>query len=35
MILMVLEINVRFPDGKPHVTYYTCHCGSTTPATAP
>ena len=35
MIAMVREINARFPDGKQHVTCYTCHRGSTTPATAP
>jgi hypothetical protein len=35
MIKMVREINARFPDGKQHVTCYTCHRGSTTPATAP
>lgn len=35
MIIMVREINARFPDGKQHVTCYTCHRGSTTPATAP
>jgi hypothetical protein len=35
MITMVREINARFPDGKQHVTCYTCHRGSTTPATAP
>lgn len=34
MILMVREINARFPDGKQHVTCYTCHRGSPTPATA-
>jgi hypothetical protein len=35
MIIMVNEINARFPDGKQHVTCYTCHRGSPTPATAP
>ena len=34
MIIMVREINARFPDGKQHVTCYTCHRGSPTPATA-
>jgi hypothetical protein len=34
MIAMVNEINARFPDGKQHVTCYTCHRGSTTPLTA-
>jgi hypothetical protein len=35
MIVMVREINARFPDGKQHVTCYTCHQGSTTPLTEP
>jgi len=35
MIVMVREINARFPNGTQHVTCYTCHRGSTTPATAP
>jgi Photosynthetic reaction centre cytochrome C subunit len=35
MITLVREINAQFPDGKQHVTCYTCHGGSTTPATAP
>ncbi len=35
MIIVVRDINARFPDGKQHVTCYTCHHGSTTPATAP
>lgn len=35
MIIMAREINARFPDGAQHVTCYTCHRGSTTPATAP
>jgi photosynthetic reaction center cytochrome c subunit len=35
MIIMVREINACFPDGKQHVTCYTCHRGSTTPAMAP
>jgi Photosynthetic reaction centre cytochrome C subunit len=35
MITMVREINAQFPDGKQHVTCYTCHRGSTTPATTP
>jgi hypothetical protein len=34
MIGMVKEINAKFPDGKEHVTCYTCHRGSTTPLTA-
>ena len=32
MIMMVREINMRFPDTKAHVT---CHRGSPTPATTP
>jgi hypothetical protein len=35
MITMVREINAHFPDGKQHVNCYTCHRGSTTPATSP
>jgi len=35
MISMVKEINSKFPDGKEHVTCYTCHRGSTMPLTAP
>jgi len=35
MIIMVRDINARFTNGAQHVTCYTCHRGSTTPATAP
>ncbi len=35
MIVMAREINAKFPDGKMHVTCYTCHRGATEPATAP
>ena len=35
MITMTKEINAKFPDGKEHVTCYTCHRGSEEPATAP
>ncbi len=35
MITMVKQINSNFPDGKEHVTCYTCHRGSTMPLTAP
>jgi Photosynthetic reaction centre cytochrome C subunit len=35
MITMTKEINAKFPDGKEHVTCYTCHRGSHEPATAP
>src|SRR6185503_9093 len=27
MMIMVKEINAKFPDGKEHVTCYTCHRG--------
>ena len=33
MITMMREINAKFPDGKVHVTCYTCHRGNTEPAT--
>ncbi len=35
MILMSREINANFPDGKMHVTCYTCHRGAEEPATHP
>jgi cytochrome c5 len=35
MILMVKDINAKFPDGKTHVTCYTCHRGAAMPLTAP
>lgn len=35
MLMMVRELNARFPDGEQRVTCYTCHRGSKTPATAP
>ena len=35
MISMAKEINAKFPDGKTHVTCFTCHRGSTEPLTAP
>jgi len=31
MIQMVRDINSKFPDGKQHVTCWTCHRGSTEP----
>jgi hypothetical protein len=34
MIGMAHDINAKFPDGKVHVTCYTCHRGKTTPDTA-
>lgn len=35
MITMAREINSKFPDGKMHVTCYTCHRGMEEPLTAP
>jgi Photosynthetic reaction centre cytochrome C subunit len=35
MIVMTHEINTKFPDGKMHVTCYTCHRGAEEPATRP
>ena len=35
MMIMTNEINAKFPDGKPHVTCYTCHRGKTLPEMAP
>ncbi len=35
MLAMAREINAKFPDGKQHVTCYTCHRGAAEPATAP
>jgi len=35
MIGMVNDLNAKFPDGKVHVTCFTCHRGSTEPLTAP
>ena len=35
MISMVKDINAKFPDGKTHVTCFTCHRGSTEPLMAP
>jgi hypothetical protein len=35
MFAMVKDINSKFPDGKAHVTCYTCHRGATEPLTAP
>jgi Photosynthetic reaction centre cytochrome C subunit len=32
MMQMVAEINAKFPDGKQHVTCYTCHRGEVEPA---
>ena len=35
MIAMTKEINAKFPDGKEHVTCYTCHRGAHEPAMEP
>jgi hypothetical protein len=35
MLTMAHDINAKFPDGKVHVTCYTCHHGSTKPETDP
>ncbi len=35
MFSMVNDINAKFPDGKAHVTCYTCHRGAQEPLTAP
>ena len=34
MISMTKEINAKFPDGKEHVTCFTCHRGAEEPLTA-
>ena len=35
MIRMATEINAKFPDGKAHVSCYTCHRGAEEPIMAP
>ncbi len=35
MIQMVNDINSKFPDGKVHVSCYTCHRGANMPLMAP
>ena len=35
MIEMVNEVNAKFPDGKVHVSCYTCHRGKTEPEMVP
>jgi Photosynthetic reaction centre cytochrome C subunit len=35
MIAMAMEINGKFPDGKMHVSCFTCHRGDITPKIAP
>ena len=35
MISMAREINAKFPDGKQHVSCFTCHRGDVTPKMEP
>ena len=35
MMEMVNQINANFPDGKAHVSCYTCHRGATMPLMTP
>lgn len=35
MFAMVKDINAKFPDGKVHVTCFTCHRGEKMPLTEP
>lgn len=35
MIVMTREINAKFPDGKQHVSCFTCHRGDHHPKTEP
>ena len=35
MITLMRDINGKFPDGKVHVSCYTCHRGAQEPITAP
>jgi len=35
MIVLVQQVNTNFPDGKMHVSCYTCHRGEAEPKTAP
>ena len=35
MIAMTADINSKMPDGKVHVTCYTCHRGEVEPKIAP
>src|SRR5947207_5863816 len=35
MLLMLDDINTRFPDGKIHVSCYTCHRGKNIPEMSP
>ncbi len=31
MIVLTQDVNAKFPDGKQHVTCYTCHRGAHEP----
>ena len=35
MMAMMHDVNAKFPDGKQHVTCYTCHRGAQQPLSAP
>ena len=35
MIMLARDVNSKFPDGKMHVTCYTCHRGAEEPLTSP
>ena len=35
MIELANDVNAKFPDGKVHVSCYTCHRGKTTPDMVP
>ena len=35
MIVLTQDVNGKFPDGKEHVTCYTCHRGDQQPKTTP
>jgi hypothetical protein len=35
MFEMVASVNSRIPEGKPHITCYTCHRGAKDPVNAP
>ena len=35
MITLAHDVNAKFPDGKTHVTCYTCHHGQTMPDVEP
>jgi len=35
MIVLAQDVNAKFPDGKEHVTCYTCHRGDQQPKIAP